>query len=75
MLNNQDEISKAQAKVEKLNNEFVKSATKKKQERHVKEKNEPLLDDFLDNFRNSYADDVVGTSMKEIVNFIKKKDV
>lgn len=71
-LDSLDDIEKAQKKVEKLNQKFVDSATKKKQQRHVKEKNEPLMDDFTDNFRESYAKTVVGDSMKEIIKFVKK---
>lgn len=70
-----ENIEKAQKQVEKLNEKFVKNAIKKKNERHVKEKNEPVLDVFLDNFRVDYAETVVGKSMKEIVKFLKNKDV
>jgi len=70
-----ENIEKAQKQVEKLNEKFVKNAIKKKNERHVKEENEPVLDVFLDNFRTDYAKTVVGKSMKEIVKFLKDKDV
>lgn len=71
ILNTQENIEKAQKQVEKLNQKFVDNAIKDKQQRHVKEKNEPVLDDFIDNFRTEYAKTVVGDSMKEIVKMIK----
>jgi len=72
----QDEIEKSLKKQEKLNGKFVDQAIKKKQQRHVKEKNEPILDDLLENFRMDYAKTVVGDSMKAIAKFMKsKKDV
>lgn len=75
ILDSEENIEKAQKKVEKMNQKFVENATKKTAQRHVKEKNEPMLDDFIDNFREDYAKHVVGDSMKEIVKMIKKKDV
>ena len=71
VLNNQDEILKAQKKVEKLNGKFIKNAIKKKNERHVKEENEPVLDDIINDFQSNYAKKVVGQSMTDIVNFLK----
>ena len=72
ILNSQEEILKAQKTQEKINDKFVQNSIKKKEQRHVKEENEPLLDDFLQNFRESYAKKVVGDSMKEVVKEIKK---
>ncbi len=72
---NQDEIQKAQKKVEKLNAKFIKKSAEKKAQRHVKEENEPVLDDIIQNFQESYAKQVVGKSMTDIVNFLKDSDV
>lgn len=71
ILNTIENIEKAQKKVEKLNGKFIKDSIKKTQQRHVKEENEPLLDMFIEDFRNSYAKNVVGNSMVEIVKIIK----
>lgn len=71
ILNSIENIEKAQKQVERLNGKFIKDSIKKTQQRHVKEKNEPLLDGFINDFRNSYAKDVVGNSMVEIVKIIK----
>lgn len=71
MLDNLENINKAQKAVEKLNGKFINNSIKKKQQRHVKEKNEPVLDDFLDHFKRDYAKTVVGDSMRDIIKLLK----
>lgn len=71
MLNSQEKILKAQKQVEKINTKTISKKIKAKQKRHVKEKNEPVLDEIIKDFRLDYANTVVGDSMKEIVKEIK----
>jgi hypothetical protein len=73
ILNTQENIEKAQKQVEKLNANFVNKYVNATNIRHVKEENEPLLDDFIDSFNSRYAKDVVGKTMTELVKFLKDK--
>lgn len=65
-------ISKAKKEAEILNAKLVDKYVKDTSERHVVEENEPLMDDFIDNFHQQYGDKVVGKSMKEIIKIIKQ---
>lgn len=71
ILNSLENIEKAQKKVEKLNAKFVSNFKENAAQRHVKEQNEPVLDQISNNFQLSYANEVVGKSMKEIVKELK----
>lgn len=71
VLNSYEEIQKAQKQVEIFNGKFVKNAIKQKEQRHVKEENEPVLDEIINDFQNSYAKKVVGKSMSDILKFLK----
>ncbi len=73
ILNTVENIEKAQKQVEKLNANFVNKYVNSTNSRHVKEENEPLLDDFIDSFNSKYAKEVVGESMIELVKFLKDK--
>jgi hypothetical protein len=71
MLNNRENIEKAQKKVEKINSNFVGSFLLHNQNRHVLEQNEPVLDSIIDDFSESYSKTVVSNSFKEIIKIIK----
>lgn len=70
-LSNYEEIQKAQKQVEIFNGKFVKNAIKQKEQRHVKEENEPVLDEIMEEFQSNYAKKVVGKSMTDILKFLK----
>lgn len=65
------DIEKAQKQQERLNQKFILSKIDEKQKRHVKEKNEPVLDEIISNFSEDYAKLVVSKSMLEIIKEIK----
>jgi hypothetical protein len=71
-LSNYEEIQKAQKQVEIFNGKFVKNAIKQKEQRHVKEENEPVLDEIMSEFQSNYAKKVVGKSMTDILKFLKE---
>jgi hypothetical protein len=71
ILNTSENIEKAQKQVEKLNGKIVSHLLHSTAHRHVKEENEPMMDNFIDSFQNKYAVEVVGKTMKELVKFIK----
>ena len=73
ILNTQENIEKAQKKVEKLNASFINRYVNETNNRHVKEENEPLLDNLIDSFNSKYAKEVVGKSMTELLKFLKDK--
>jgi hypothetical protein len=70
-LSNYEEIQKAQKQVEIFNGKFIKNTIKEKEQRHVKEKNEPVLDEIVAEFQSNYAKKVVGKSMTDILKFLK----
>jgi hypothetical protein len=73
ILNSRENIEKAQKNVELFNAKFVSKYINETNNRHVKEENEPLLDDFIYSFHSKYAKDVVGKTMTELVKFLKDK--
>ena len=65
-LNSTDKIQKAQKLVEQINQKSLSKYIKSKNQRHVKEQNEPVLDSIIEKFTNSYAENVVADSMLKI---------
>lgn len=70
MLDNRENIEKAQKKVEKSNAKFLSAFISYNQQRHVKEQNEPVLDSIIDNFQESYSKIVVTNTIKTIKKMI-----
>lgn len=73
MKKNEDEIKR-----ESLNKEIVRqnykillSLKKVKDNRHVKEENEPLMQTFIDDFNLNYAKNVASKSTIEILKMLK----
>lgn len=69
-----EETKKAEdKKILKQTDSILKEMAENKMVRHVKEKNEPVFDDILSNFHNSYAKQVVSRSVNEILKFAKNE--
>lgn len=71
-VNDQETLLKARKRLEVINDKFVANFIKETSERHVPEENEPLMDEFTNNFHTIYGNQVVGKSMKDIIKFVKE---
>lgn len=55
----------------KQNYAILNNIIKAKAQRHVKEENEPILDEIINNFNSSYAKIVASQSSIEILKFVR----
>lgn len=61
------EQEKINKRVLKQNFNYLKSLSREKAKRHVKEQNEPVLEDLMNDFRDDYGNTVVMVSCEEIM--------
>lgn len=59
------------AKVLKQNDAIIKEVSQAKMKRHVKEENEPVLDEILDSFQLNYGKAVAAKSAMLILKYVK----
>lgn len=62
---------KQNEKVLRQNNAIIKEVSETRMKRHVKEKNEPVLDDILDGFQLNYGKNVAAKSAMLILKYVK----
>ncbi len=70
----EEERAKVNFKTLKQNQRIIEQVHKQKMQRHVKEKNEPVFDIFLDSFQNDYAKNVAAKSALEILKLVQSDD-
>ena len=70
----QEAVDKQNIKTLKQNQKLIKQAYKVKANRHVKEKNEPVFDGFLEHFQTTYAKEVASRSALEILKLVQSDE-
>ena len=66
------EQDKTYNKVLKQNYNYLRRLSRQKAKRHVKEKNEPVLEDLMNEFRDDYGNTVVMVSSEEIMQLLNE---
>lgn len=69
-----EEKAKSDFRTLKQNKILIKKHAKKKAKRHVKVKNEPVFDKFLNSFHDDYGKIVVSGSSMEILKKVMEDD-
>jgi len=62
------------AKTLRQNQKLIEQSYKMKQNRHVKEENEPVFQGFLDSFQEKYGKEVAAKSALEILKLVQSDE-